>query len=210
MEQDNVLEKVERKYNNKSNQVAKVNQTTIISLTFIELLLVFAMVIQTFVYETALGKLGIIPMIILIIGIIANWICYLKDKKSEKLRYYMFAGFILGWIYLMVLGTNVMVSFYIYPLVISTILYHDRKLEKILFYSILATTLIRTVAWGISGQLLSGDMISLISIIIHLEIVIVLHTISKLSSMFTEDMLCSVQDEQKMQDLVQQLEKYQK
>ena len=74
--------KVERKYNNRPNQVAKVNQTTMIGLTIIEALLIFAMFIQTFAYDTAFGKLGIVPMIILIVGVILNWICYLKDKKS--------------------------------------------------------------------------------------------------------------------------------
>ncbi|MCI5727913.1 MAG: methyl-accepting chemotaxis protein [Clostridium sp.] len=190
--------KVERKYNNIPNQVAKVNQTTMIGLTIIEAILIFAMFIQTFAYDTAFGKLGIVPMIILIVGVILNWVFYLKDKKSYKLRYYMLISFMVGWAYLMILGSNVMVSFYIYPLVIATILYHDKKFEKILFYSILLVTFIRLVAWSISGQLLSGDSISLISIIVHLEIIIVIHIISKHSSIFTEDMLGSVQDEQKM------------
>ena len=202
MEQIKQMGKVERKYNNRLNQVAKVNQTTIISLTFIEILLIFAMLVQTFAYDTSFGKLGLGPMVILIVGVIANWTCYLRNKQSEKLRYYMVAGFILGWIYLMVLGSNVMVSFYIYPLVIATIVYHDSKLERLLFYIVLATTFIRTIVWAISGQLLSGDTISLISLIVHLEIVIVLHIVSKLSSTFTEDMLCSVQDEQKMQNIM--------
>lgn len=202
MEQKGTIEKVERKYNNRSNQIAKVNKTTIISLTFIELLLILAMVIQTFVYETAFGKLGIIPIVILIGGVVVNWVCYLKDHKSDRLRYYMFWGFIISWIYLMVLGTNVMVSFYVYPLIIATILYHDSKMEKMLFYTILGATVIRAIMWLINGQLFGGDAVSLISIIVHLEIIIVLHTIAKLSGVFTEDMLGSVQDEQKAQDIM--------
>ncbi len=202
MEQKGTIEKVERKYNNRSNQIAKVNKTTIISLTFIELLLILAMVIQTFVYETAFGKLGIGPILILIGGVVVNWVCYLKDHKSDKLRYYMFWGFIISWIYLMVLGTNVMVSFYVYPLVIATILYHDSKMERMLFYTILGATVIRAIMWLINGQLFGGDAVSLISIIVHLEIIIVLHTIAKLSGVFTEDMLGSVQDEQKAQDIM--------
>ena len=190
--------KVERKYNNKENQIAKVNQTCIISLTFIELVLILGLLAQTFAYETSFGKLGIIPVIVLFVGVILNWCCYLKNKKSFKLKYYMIATFFIGWVYLMVLGTNVLVSFYIYPLVVGTILYHDRKFEKILFCSVIITTIIRAIVWAISGQLLGGDSVSFISIVIHLEIVIVIHIISKHSSIFTEDMLGSVQDEQKM------------
>ena len=127
MEENKVLQHGERKYSNKGNQVAKVNKTTIIGLTFIELLLIFALVIQTFAYKTAFGKLGLVPMFILIVGVAVNWVCYIKDKTSEKLKYFMMISFVVGWSYLMVLGTGVMVSFYIYPLVIATILYHDKK-----------------------------------------------------------------------------------
>lgn len=52
------------------------------------MLLIFAMAMQTFAYDTALGKLGIVPMIVLIVGVIVNWTCYLGDKKSDKLKYH--------------------------------------------------------------------------------------------------------------------------
>ena len=191
--------KVERKYNNKENQIAKVNQTCIISLTFIEAILILGLLAQTFAYETSFGKLGIIPVIVLFVGVILNWCCYLKNKKSFKLKYYMVATFFIGWVYLMVLGTNILVSFYIYPLVVGTILYHDRKFEKILFCSVIITTIIRAIVWEISGQLLGGDSVSFISIVIHLEIVIVIHIISKLSEEFSVDMIGAVQDERKSQ-----------
>ncbi len=202
MEQKNVVRKEERKYANQINQVAKVNQTTIISLTFIELLLVLALVIQTFVTPTSFGKLGIFPLIILALGVVVNWIAYLRNKRNPKLKYYMLISFLVGWVFLMVAGTNVMVSFYIYPLVVATILYHDKKFERILFYTIMAATVIRCIVWLMNGQLFGSDNISFISIIVHLEIVIVLHIISKQSSRFTEDMLGSVKDEQELQDIM--------
>ena len=199
MEQENGTVRVERKYNNKKNQVAKVNKTTIISLTVIELVLILGLFIQTFVYKTAFGQLGIIPIIILIAGIILNFGCYIRNKQSEMLKYYMFFSFFIGWAYLMILGTNILVSFYIYPLIIATILYHDKKYETLLFYTILAVTLIRTIVWSISGQLLGGDSVSLISIVIHIEIIIVLHRISKLSNVFSGDMLGTAEDERNLQ-----------
>lgn len=199
MEQKNVLEKQERKYSNKENQIAKVNQTTIIGLTFIELLLIFGLTIQT-LQKTSFGNLGIIPIAILIIGIIVNWGYYIRDKKSEKLKYYMLISFLVGWVYLMILGVNVMVSFYIYPLIVATILYHDSRFEKILFYVILGATFARAVMWAVSGQLFGGDSISFISLAVHLEIVVLLHIIAKLSSKFSEDMLGTVQDERKLQE----------
>lgn len=202
MEQNSTLEKVQRKYSDRRNQIAKVNKTTIIGITIIELFLIFALALQSSKYskQTAFGKLGIVPVIILLVGVIVNWVMYIRDKKSDKLRYYMFASFIVGWVYLMVLGTNVLVSFYIYPLVIATLLYHDKKYEHMLFYSMLGATVLRTIAWAKSGQLLGGDSVSITSIIVHLEIIIILHSIAKLSATFTDDMLGSVQDEQEAQE----------
>ena len=80
MAQENAQSKQQRKYNNEQNRAAKVNQMTIISLTFIELLLILALFIQTFAVDTSFGKLGIIPLIILIIGTILNWIIFIKNK----------------------------------------------------------------------------------------------------------------------------------
>ena len=199
MEHKREIEKVEGKYNNKENQIAKVNQACIISVTFIELILVFGLLIQTFAYKTAFGKLGIVPVIILFFGIILNWCCYLKNKKNIKLKYYMAISFFIGWAYLMVLGTNILVSFYIYPLIVATILYHDKKFEQTLFYTIIVTTFIRMIVWAINGQLMGGDAVSLISIIVHFEVVIVLHIISKLSNMFSTDMIGAVQNERELQ-----------
>lgn len=204
MEQKKTLEKVERKYSDIRNQIAKVNKNTIIGLTIIELFLIFALILQASKYskQTAFGKLGIVPTIILLVGVVVNWVMYIRDKKSDKLRYYMFVSFIVGWIYLMVLGTNILVSFYIYPLVIATLLYHDKKYEHMLFYSMLGATVLRTIAWAKSGQLLGGDSVSITSIIVHLEIIIILHSIAKLSAAFTDDMLGSVQDEQETQQIM--------
>ena len=133
MAQENAHLRQKRTYSNERNRVAKVNQMAIISMTFIELLLILALVVQTFVVETSFGKLGIIPLIILIIGTILNWVIYIKNKSYVNLKYVMLAGFIISWIFLMVSGSNVMVNFYIYPLLITTILYHENRFEKITF-----------------------------------------------------------------------------
>ena len=84
MKEENTQNKVQRKYNDAANRHGKVNQTAMISLTFIELLLILALVIQTFAVKTNFGKLGIFPLIVLIIGTIVNWVVYLKNKKSDE------------------------------------------------------------------------------------------------------------------------------
>lgn len=200
MTQENAQSKQKRTYSNQQNRVAKVNQMTIISMTFIELLLILALVIQTFVVETNFGKLGIVPLIILIIGTILNWILFIKDKSHAKLKYIMLVGFMVSWCFLMVAGTNVMVNFYIYPLLVSTVLYHDKKFEKITFYSVLITSILRTIIWGAQNLLFSGSNIAFISLVVHFEVVLVIHITASLSQKFNHDMVYSVKDEHDIQN----------
>lgn len=172
---------------------------TIISLTFIELLLILALVLQTFMIKTSFGKLGIVPLIILLVGAILNWVLYIKNKKNEKLSYIMLISFLISWVFLMITGDNVMVSFYIYPLLISIILYHDAKFEKFTFFSVLICSIIRTIVWGCKDLLFSGSNISFISLVVHFEIIIVMHICALLSTKFNHDMVYSLRDEQDIQ-----------
>ena len=197
-----LVEKKIRKYSEEKNRIKKVNTTTLISVTIIELVLIFALVLQTFVIETSFGKLGIFPLIILIVGMVANWVIYVKDKKSKKLKYCMLCTFFVGWFFLMVTGNNAMVSFYIYPLVISTILYFDSKFERIVYYSVLATTILRIIVTNVSGLLFNGDNALFISLVISIELIIVIHITAKLSNRFSEDMLYTVKDEQEVQNVM--------
>ena len=90
-----------------------------ISITVIEVLLIFALVVQSIAIQTNYGKMGFISAAILLIGVVVNWVTYKKDKSSEKLRYVMLTSIVIGWGYLMVTGENVMVTFYIYPILVA-------------------------------------------------------------------------------------------
>lgn len=186
-------------YSEQKNRTQKTNQTALIGITFIELLLVFALFFQTFAKETSYGKLGIVPLIVLTVGIIVNWIAYKKDRSSEKLRYIMLYTFAFGWVYLIVTGVNVVVPYYIYPVIIATILYHDRKFEKIAFYIVLVSNLIRAVIFAVKGIYATNE-VAFISTVINFEIFIIVHVIAKLSERYSYDMLQSVSDERDVQE----------
>ena len=128
-----VFQKKDRKYGQVENRNAKTNQLALISITILELLLVFALIIQTFVQQTAYGKMGIVPLAILILSVIINWVVYKRDRASESLKYVMMIGFLIGWAYLMLTGKNVLVTSYVYSVLIGSILYRDVKFEKIVF-----------------------------------------------------------------------------
>lgn len=196
--------KKERKYNDLGNRNAKTNQLAIISITLLELLVIFGLFIQTFFSVTAYGKLGLVPMAILLVSMLCNWIVYIKDRTSEKLKYVMMIGFLIGWAYLMATGTNVLIGCYIFPALIASILYRDVKYEKIVFYIVLAVNILRTVLWGFSGVLLGLEGMPLISTAVCFVVIIVIHITAKLYISFTHDMLHSVEDEKEMQNIMLQ------
>ncbi|MBD5543159.1 MAG: hypothetical protein HDR01_02645 [Lachnospiraceae bacterium] len=194
-----------RKYKELENRNAKTNQLAVISITFLELLLIFALVIQTFIVATSYGKMGVIPLGILVISAITNWVIYKKDKTSEKLKYAMLIGFLIGWGYLMITGTNILVGSYIYPVLVALILYRNVKFEKLVFGTVLGISILRTVIWAITGYLLgSADGMAFIATIINYVFIIVVHIAAGLYIKYTHDMLHSVEDEKEIQNIMLQ------
>ena len=192
-----------REYSQESSRTSKINQMVMTSITFIEVLLIFAQFVQTFVVESIYGKLGIIPIIVLVVGVIGNMIIYKKNRNSAKLRYTVLLSFIIAWGYLMLTGINVIVPLYIYPLIIATILYHDSKYEKITFFSILGINIVHIIIWFVRGFLFSStEGIAFLSSIVNILIIIILHITAVLSEKFNHDMLYSVKDEQNKQSVM--------
>lgn len=192
-----------RKYSSIGNRNAKTNQLAVMSITILELLLVFALCIQTFVEKTAYGKLGIVPLIILLISVVVNWVMYRRNRTSEKLKYAMLIGFLAGWGYLMVTGKNVMVISYIYPVLIAAILYCDEKFEKFVFALTVGITVLRIIMWGGSGYLMGSENgIAFISIVVGIIVIVVNHITAKLYIKFTHDMIGSLEDEKGIQGVM--------
>lgn len=195
-----------REYQDLGNRNAKTNQLAIISITFLELLLVFALFIQ-FLQKTAYGAMGIVPLGILFVSMIINWVIYKKDKTSEKLRYAMLIGFLIGWGYLMVTGKNVLVTSYIYPVLVASILYRDVKFEKFMSFSVIGFIILRTVIWGFTGYLLgTPDGSALTGTVVSFIFAISVHITAVLYIKYTHDMLHSVEDEKEIQnDMLQDI-----
>lgn len=200
METSNTLTN-ERKYSDRKNRLHKINKMAMLYVTIIELLVIFALVIQTFVTPTSYGKLGILPLVVLVAGMIADWIIYLKEKSSERLKYVMILCYLIGWGYLMLTGTNILVTFYVFPVYAAAILYYDKRFERITFYSILTITLIRTVMWLANGYLINGGTHGsvLVSTIIGLLVISVIHATAKNAARFDDDAVFTLKDEKQAQ-----------
>lgn len=190
-----------RKYNELKNRNAKTSQLAIFNITFLELLLLFALFIQAFVVQTAYGKMGLVPIGVLVVSMIANWIIYTRNKSSDRLKYAMMIGFLIGWGYIMITGTNALVATYIFPLLVVMILYRDVKFERFTFITVLGITVLRLIIWTVNGTLLSApDGSALISIVVAIIFIIAVHIVAILYIKYTHDMLFSVEDEKEIQN----------
>ncbi|MDD6207547.1 MAG: methyl-accepting chemotaxis protein [Clostridiales bacterium] len=209
MEKQNAAAKQggQRKYSVQENRTRKVNQTVLINVTIIELFLLFALFIQTFVKKTAYGRLGLAPLIILLIGMVLNFIVYVRNKGSYRFRYIIFGSFFICWAFLMVTGVNLLVSSYAYPMIVVSILYYDKKYERVVLGSVLATNIARIVVWAATGFLLGSEEGSaFISVVVGMLVLLVVIVTANLSLKFNEDTMLAVQDEQAAQkDMIQNI-----
>lgn len=190
-----------RAYSDKDNRTTKANRILILVATIVEVFLIFALAVQTFAVKTTYGKLGIVPILILVIGIIVNWVLYKANSSNEKLRYIVLATYLLGWTYLMLTGTNILVTSYVYPLFTITILYYDKTFNKYMYAITGTVTIIRGVKWGITGYLI-GDPNAITSIVIAILVLGVIFVTSATAKKFDHDAMYTMRDEKKRQELM--------
>ena len=107
----------------------------------------------------------------------------------------------------MLTGKNTLVYSYIYPVLIVSILYYDKKFENIVLLLVGVTTFLRAVIWTVYGYLLgSEEGIALISTIVCILILIVTRVTSSLARRFNSDMLNAVEEEKAIQkDMVENI-----
>ncbi len=189
-----------RKYSSEGNRVTKINKIVILVTTVIELLLILALSIQTFASQTDYGKLGIVPLAVLIIGIVVNWVMYKKDKSSGKLKYIVMTTYLIGWVYIMLTGSNALVTSYVFPIMIIAILYYDTKFMKIMYSVTLSTTLLRAVIWAFDSRLF--DQTALISTVMGVIVLGAIYNIAITAKRFDYDTMHTIKDEKRQQDMM--------
>lgn len=190
---------VTRKYSEKPARDAKANHTVLILTTVMGVLLVPALVVQLTVQNNTYGKLGILPIVVLLVGLAVSWVLYLKDKSAEKLRYIIPAGYLVAWCYLMMTSENLMIYTYVFPIMMACILYYDRKFEKRAFAVLLGIMVLQGVIWGITGRIMR-DNNAFTGVIIGIVIVLAYHVTAKTAKNFDHDTIWAIKDEQAKQN----------
>lgn len=189
-----------RKYSEKPARDGKANHTVLLLMTVLDALIVLALSVQLFAAEDTYGKMGIVPIVVLLIGAAVSWVMYFRDKSGEPLRYVMLGGFLIGWGYLMVTGDNPMAVTYIFPVMIALILYYDRKFEKRAFAGIMLFMVLRLLILAATGRLFGGNDLTFVSIFIGIVVTISYHVTARAAKNFDHDTIWAVKDEQAKQN----------
>lgn len=190
-----------RKYSEKPTRDAKANHTVLILMTVMEMLLVLVLSVQIATPDNTYGMLGIVPIVVMLVGAVVNWVIYLRERSSEKLRYIMLGSYVIGWGYLMVTGSNAMICTYIFPVMIALILYYDRKFEKRAFIVIMAIMVLHGIILAVSGKIISDD-VTFISVFIGILVVLAYHVTAKTAKNFDHDTIWAIKDEQAKQNMM--------
>lgn len=121
---------------------------------------------------------------------------YCKDKDSSIIKYVVFAGISLVYIYATFTSTRILVFTYVMPVMITSILYFNLKYVKIVCYTMLGINIARviymvTVQNQVSNSLTTDYTIQLVTI---LMISITLIRGSKITIMNNREQMASIEE----------------
>ena len=188
-----------RKYSEKPARDAKANQTVLLLITVMDIPVLRTLYLHFTSAAMPFGKLAALPAALLAAGTAVSWAMYVKNRPGEPLRYVMLGSFLIGWGYLMVQGTSVMVGAYIFPVMTALILYYDRKFEKRAFASIMAFMVLRGVVLAASGNLLEDD-VTAVSVGIGIAVALSYNITARAAKNFDHDTIWAIKDEQEKQN----------
>lgn len=188
-----------RKYSEKPARDAKANQTVLLLITVMDIPVLLTLYLHFTSAAMPFGKLAALPAALLAAGTAVSWAMYVKNRPGEPLRYVMLGSFLIGWGYLMVQGTSVMVGAYIFHVMTALILYYDRKFEKRAFASIMAFMVLRGVVLAASGNLLEDD-VTAVSVGIGIAVALSYNITARAAKNFDHDTIWAIKDEQEKQN----------
>ena len=187
-----------RKYSEKDARIAKVNHTTLIGMTIVEGFLLLAFGLQFLTQPDANVVLVGPPILCLIVGIIANWTVYLKNKSSEILRIVMMAVFMLAYGWLNLAGGGTFVTLYAIPSLYCLILYSDKVFSRITCFLGVGIMVVRMII-GFATIGFDGMSAEFTTIFVVILCFIFFWLSAASHKNFEHDMMHTMLDEQKLQ-----------
>lgn len=188
----------QRKFQTQEARLAKMNHTTLTTMTIIEGFLVFVFLLQFAVQGSGKALVTVPPIILFGGGIIANWIVYLKNKSSHKFRIVAMAVFMLGYAWLNLSGGASYVVMYVLPILFCIVLYSDKTFARVTGILGIVIMLARLIANAVTiGFATMGN--DVIMIVVTMMCFIFAWITANSHKKFEHDMRYTMLDEQKLQ-----------
>lgn len=197
-ENEIAVQEMARKYSERSARLTKTNKNVLISMTIVEAFLLFAFGLQI-ITQTNFKPLVIVPpMIFICVAIPLNWVTYVKNHASEKLRVVSIGVFMLLYAWLNLSGGSDYVVMYALPTLYWLILYSDKTLSRrVGVAGIVIMALRMIVGFATKGSAGMGNEVPMI--LMTLMSFAYFLTSALAHKDFEDDMMLKMQDDHAMQ-----------
>ena len=199
----NELEKIEekilvkyRKYSKKTERVKKTNQMVIVCMSIIKGFLLLGFITQILLGKQGAGFIGI-PAVLLGLGLIADWVLYIRDHSSVILKNVILYGFLLVYAILNFMNGSQFVILYIIPPLFCCMLYYHKQFNTSIV--IIATAIL--VIRAIKDIIIVGNFnqSEFMMIVIAVMAMLFFQWSTRVLKQFDHDAIHTMRDEQKRQ-----------
>lgn len=187
-----------RKYSNREERVGKTNQAIMIGAT-VTIVVWGGMQLLQLLTNQGGGVFQAIFLAILFAGLIADWIVYLKNRKSNALKYIIVSSFLLVYGYLTVVSKFQYVLLMAVPLLIGCILYYNKKFIMAVSIIVAAINIGRVLFLVLTDNYSQDTTLGIFIILLFCAILI---QTTVLARHYDHDAIYTMLDEQKMQKVI--------
>lgn len=185
-----------RKYSKKTERVKKTNQMVIVCMSIIKGFLLLG-----FITQILLGKQGAefigIPAVLLGLGLIADWVLYIRDHSSVILKNVILYGFLLVYAILNFMNGSQFVILYIIPPLFCCMLYYHKQFNASIVIIATAILVIRAIKDIITvGNVNQSEFMM---IVIAVMAMLFFQWSTRVLKQFDHDAIHTMRDEQKRQ-----------
>lgn len=182
----------ERKYHLKEERTRRGNRFVFLGFQLVYIYIVINTLSRYYMLKVDLTTM-IIAFAVMFVHSVFTWRCYLKNTANEKLRYYVMAGFLLPYSYLVFMVEDFYPVITFGVLLIGAFVYFDRRFTAIFTSLFVVFNLIRTIVYSINGITSMGIQISNLTLVLFMASFIILAV--RIGDIFINDTVGAVTDE---------------
>lgn len=137
----------------------------------------------------------LISVALIAINMVITMVAYRANRQGQAFKYIMAVGFCVVYTFIMATGVNLMVFFYLIPVLIGAMIYHDTKFMSIFAIFLAFTNLARTIVILIIDELTMYKSNYYLIIVMMILIAVALIYSTIYAQKFTQDSSAALLDE---------------